>query len=417
MLLTGPIRTRSWRATGWEQAVLVAANPGLAALLGLGRTLGPVPGGAFSLPRLGTVVTDPVLIRQVLQNYAATSVLGEGGVGHLWAQVLGPWVHDLFDGPGHVDLRRRARDLFTEANATAMVEPVIGPTVAQAADRFAGGAQIDVARLSRELVGRMVVALLGLPVTTPTGSADPGEPYRRVFETGERLAALALGTQSSTELSPATVATAKQIVADLTAHVPATYATAGPDTLLGRCRQLGVAEHEAVGLATLLLVAGTETAASAMGRTVALLADTGQVHDLVADPSLLACAVREGLRVSTPAAVIGRHVSADLTVGRVRARSGGRILLLTHVADNAAGGFDLRRAYDPSTRQLWFGAGRHHCLGAPVARAELSLLIGALAATGRPWRVVRRRPARRSLIPGYRSLMIEAVGRDRPFGG
>ena len=33
-------------------------------------------------------------------------------------------------------------------------------------------------------------------------------------------------------------------------------------------------------------VGGTETAASAMGRTVALLADTGQVHDLVADPSL-----------------------------------------------------------------------------------------------------------------------------------
>jgi hypothetical protein len=48
-----------------------------------------------------------------------------------------------------------------------------------------------------------------------------------------------------------------------------------------------------------------------------------------------------------------------------------------------------------------------------VARAELALLIGALTATGSPWRVVSRRPARRSLIPGYRSLVITAV----PPGG
>jgi cytochrome P450 len=252
----------------------------------------------------------------------------------------------------------------------------------------------------------MVVSLLGLrPPGVPAADDDP-RPYLEVYAAGERLAALAVGTQASTHLSPSTVAHAKDVVSELTRGVPQAFRESPPDTLLGRCRELGLAEHEATGLATLLLVAGTETAASAMGRTVALLADTGQVHDVVADRSLVPAAVREGLRVSTPAPVIGRHVVRDTTVGRLRVRAGQRVVLLTHVADNAAGRFDVHRPYDPSTRQLWFGAGRHLCLGAPVARAEVAHLLAALAGTGRPWRVVARAAARRALIPTYQRLEI-----------
>ncbi len=195
-------------------------------------------------------------------------------------------------------------------------------------------------------------------------------------------------------------------MAELTRDVPQAFRDSPPSTLLGRCRELGLAEHEATGLATLLLVAGTETAASAMGRTVALLADTGQVHDVVAEPDLVPDAVREGLRVSTPAPVIGRNIVRDTRIGRLPVRAGERVVLLTYVADNAVGPFDVRRPYDPSTRQLWFGAGRHLCLGAPVARAEVAHLLSALVGTGRPWRVVRREPARRALIPTYQVLDI-----------
>jgi len=58
----------------------------------------------------------------VLNDHRHFTLLGEGGVGHLWAQVLGDWVLDLFDGAGHHDLRTRARDLFTDATATALVD-------------------------------------------------------------------------------------------------------------------------------------------------------------------------------------------------------------------------------------------------------------------------------------------------------
>jgi cytochrome P450 len=409
VLLTTGGRTPRGGGAYWEQRLLAAANPGLSALVATGRALGPVRGGVLRVPRLGVVVTDAVLIREVLKDYRSTSLLGEGGVGHLWTQVLGDWVVDSFDGPGHVDLRRRSRDLFTEANAAEIVGPVFDGPVGRAVRVLEDGGVLDVAALARELVGRMVVALLGLRLPDLADDDTDPRPYLEVYAAGERLASLAVGTQASTHLSAETVARARTLVGELTRDVPQAFRESGPDTLLGRCREMGLSERESTGLATLLLVAGTETAASAMGRTVALLADTGQVADVVAAPALVPDAVREGLRVSTPAPVIGRNVVRDTTIGRLPVRAGERVVLLTYVADNVTGPFDVHRPYDPSTRQLWFGAGRHLCLGAPVARAEIAHVVGALAGTGRRWRVVRRDPARRALIPTYARLDVALV--------
>jgi cytochrome P450 len=158
-------------------------------------------------------------------------------------------------------------------------------------------------------------------------------------------------------------------------------------------------------LAALLMVAGTETAATAMARTVALLHDTSQQRLLLDDPGLMVAAVREGLRVTTPAPVIGRSVSRDVTVHNRRMRTGDRVLLLTYVANNRVGGFDVTRPYVAETRQLWFGAGRHLCLGAALARAEITCFLEALRSVG-PLRIVGRQPARGVLIPSYERLLV-----------
>ncbi|MEJ2885347.1 cytochrome P450 [Actinomycetospora aeridis] len=378
-----------------ESWLLFSSRPALWVLLRAGRWTGPVR----RVPRVGWLVADPVLARRALGDHRNTSVLGEGGVGHLWAQVLGDWVTDLFDGSGHAALRARVRDVFTEASARAHVDRVLTPTLAAATATLRSGAELDVADLARVLTGRLVADLLGLPDTTD-------EQARTRFGTAERLASLALGTGASTHLDPATVATARELVATLTAGVAEGWAHAGEDRLLGRCRALGLGRRETEGLAVLMAVAGTGTAASAMARTVALVADTGSAGRLVAEPGLVPDAVREGLRVSTPAPVVGRHVTGDIALGSARLRAGDRLLVLTHTVDNAAGGFDLDRPYDPATRQLWFGAGRHQCLGSALAKAVLAALLRALIATGEPWRVTGRRAARRVLVPAYAELRI-----------
>lgn len=395
-----------------DAALIVAARPSVAALLLAGRAV--AARGVVRVPRVGWVTASPVLARQALNDHRAFSMVGEGGVGHLWAQVLGPWVTELFDGPGHHDLRSRSRELFTDAAAREQVTQVCGPLLASARAALAAGGEVDVADVSRVAVGRMMIASLGIPVggarPDRDGTGRDGDPTdadaRRVFAQGERLAATAMRATTEPVLDASLVRVARDVVAGLTAGVPHAYRTAPGTTLLGRMRELGVTEREATGLSALLLVAGTETSASAMQRTVALLVDTGEQHRLLREPAHVDDAVREGLRVSTPAVVIGRSVAADVELGGRTLRTGESLLALVWSANTAVGRFRLDRPYAAENRQLWFGAGRHLCLGAPLARAEIRGLVETLWADGAPLRVVRRSAQRGVLVPGYRRLVV-----------
>lgn len=396
-----------------ELALLARARPAMAAVLLGGRALRrPL----VKVPGLGWVTSDPVVSREILKDGASFTILDEGGVGHLWGQILGEWVFELFDGPGHHDLRTRARDLFTKATATAIVDDAWGASLAAARRTLAAGGTVDVGPLSRTLVGRMMTTVLGI-VPPPRRASDAPWPTDaealETFRTGERLASVALGTGGSTHLSGDQVATARGIVAELTSGVPDGWAHAPAHLLLGRCRELGLSLEETTGIASLLMVAGTETSASAMARTTALLIDTGEQTRLLAGlargEALWDDVVREGLRVTSPASVIGRGVAADVEVAGRTMRAGERVMMLVWSANTAPGPFRVDRPYLPDNRQLWFGAGRHLCLGAALARAELEHLLRALFEDG-PLEIVRRRAQARVIVPTYRTLEVRRVG-------
>lgn len=406
--LSAPPRERRlslWRdgigtgAAAHEHRLLSAARPALPVLNWLGQFARPL----MKVPGLGWITSDPHTARALLNDPEHLTLLSEGGVGHLWAQILGDWVYDLFDGPGHHDLRTRSRELFTEKTSAAFVTKAWGPRLATARASFEAGDELDLADLSRVLVGHMVVQLLGLPVDDSRGD----DAYREIFATGEELASIALGTTSDTTLPPEKIAVAREIVERLTGHIGDVFATAHPDTIIGRCREIGLSVQETQGLSTLLMVAGTETAASAMARTAALLFDTGEQHRLLAMPQHREDAIREALRVTSPAPLIGRSVLADVTVAGRILRAGERVMVLTWTANNLAGPYRIDRPYLPQNRQLWFGAGRHLCLGGPLARAELGAIVDLLLGDGRPFRIVSRRYGRKVLIPAYASLVVQ----------
>ncbi|MDO7883237.1 cytochrome P450 [Salinibacterium soli] len=385
-------------ARAHEHRLLSAARPALPYLNWLGMLARPL----LKVPGLGWITADPLTARAVLTDPDHFTLLSEGGVGHLWAQILGDWVYDLFDGPGHHDLRTRSRELFTEKTSVAFVSHAWDGRLDAGRAQFEAGEELDLADLSRVLVGQMVVSLLGLPVDRSRGDAA----YREIFETGEELASIALGTTADTVLPPEKIAIAREVVERLTGHIDAAFESASGDTIIGRCRDLGLSVTETKGLSTLLMVAGTETAASAMARMAALLYDTGEQHRLIENSAWRENAVREALRVTSPAPLIGRSVLADLTIGKHTLKAGERIMVLTWTANNLAGEYRVDRPYIPQNRQLWFGAGRHLCLGGPLARAELDAVLTLLIGDGRPFEIVSREYGKRVLIPAYRSLIV-----------
>jgi cytochrome P450 len=170
-------------------------------------------------------------------------------------------------------------------------------------------------------------------------------------------------------------------------------------------RALGLGEEEAMGAVGAFVLTGTETLVSYIPRLVALLIDSEWLPQLAADRALVEPAIAEGLRVTTPSPVMLRSVIAPASIGSVAVRPGDRVILATFAANRALGPFDPDANVAATLRQLWFGAGTHFCLGAPLAMAQIRLVLDAILEAG-PLRIESRAAARGVLIPSYRSLRL-----------
>ncbi len=144
-----------------------------------------------------------------------------------------------------------------------------------------------------------------------------------------------------------------------------------------------LAPDELQAMVYLLLVAGYLTTTHLMGNAVlALLQHPEQLHWLRADPGRMAGAVEELARYDGPLGLTGAlYPLADVTLDGVAIPRGAtmRVALLAANRDEAAftdpERLDLAR--DPCPH-LAFGHGIHYCLGAPLARLELGILLRVL---------------------------------------
>ena len=139
---------------------------------------------------------------------------------------------------------------------------------------------------------------------------------------------------------------------------------------------------ELLATCILLLVAGHETTVNLIGNgTLALLRHPDQLALLRDDPSLARSAVEELLRYDPPVQFTGRVALEDITIGDVTIPKGQQSVILLASANRDPEVFadpdrlDITRA---ENRHLSFGHGIHYCVGAPLARLEAEIALGAL---------------------------------------
>ena len=172
--------------------------------------------------------------------------------------------------------------------------------------------------------------------------------------------------------------------------------------------------HELIATCVLLLNAGHEASVNGFGNgMVATLRNPAQLESLKSEPDQLAqTAVDEFLRFDSPLHLFERTAPEDTEVGGVTIKEGQKIAAMLGSANRDEDIFenptalDLTRSPNP---HIGFGAGIHFCIGAPLARLEMSTALPMLMRAF-PNLELAQEPVLRPtfVLRGYEEVLVKA---------
>jgi cytochrome P450 len=268
---------------------------------------------------------------------------------------------------------RRNRMLVSPAfRARAMpevVRPIIDDVAHEIVDRFAARGEAElVDEFDRVLPGVVITRLLGVP-------RDADAEFQRwahdlLSFTADADRALAARDELTRYLAPLV----EERRADPQDDLVSTLATTELDG-----EQL--TDEEIFSFVRLVFAAGTDTTFFGLGNALAALLTHPDEHErVVADPALeLPWAVEEVLRWESPVSMEPRRAPTATAWFGQPIDAGSRLLFGIAAANRDPARFDDPDRFDVGRRAqpiMTFGIGPHFCLGAHLARAELT---GALA--------------------------------------
>ena len=170
--------------------------------------------------------------------------------------------------------------------------------------------------------------------------------------------------------------------------------------------------HELIATCVLLLNAGHEASVNGFGNGfVAALKQEDQMSLLRKAPDQhAATAIDEFLRFDAPLHLFERTATADTEIGGVEILKGQKIVALLGSANRDEAVFEnadqLDLTRDPNPH-IGFGAGIHFCIGAPLARMEMTTSLPMLM-NAYPKISLAKEPERRPtfVLRGYESVFV-----------
>jgi cytochrome P450 len=273
------------------------------------------------------------------------------------------------DPPQHTRLRRMLTPEFTVRRIRRLAPRIEEIVESHLDDLEREGPPADlVSRFALPIPSLVICELLGVPYSE---RAQFQQRTSRQLDLSVPLEERVVLQRESREFMQEQVARAK--------------AAPGDDMLGMLVREHGdeLTNDELVGIGLLLLIAGHETTANMLGLgTLALLCHPEQLALVREDPASVEPAVEELLRwLSIVPAGILRTTTTEVTLAGHTIPAGSLV-----AASLLAANRDQALVEDPDrldiTRgalgHLAFGHGVHHCLGAPLARMEMTAAFPAL---------------------------------------
>lgn len=299
------------------------------------------------------------------------------------------------DPPHHTRLRNLVNKAFTSRTVRALrprIERLVDGFLARGARD--GGMDL-IADLAVPLPIVVIAELLGVPP----------EDQERLKVWSDHTAMLLDGTLREEHLAVA-VPSFLELVEYLGAVVEARRSAPRDDLISGlvAAQEQGdaLSDDEILGTCVLVLGAGHETTTNLIGNgMLALLRDPESLQRLSREPELLPSAVEELLRYDSPVQVTSRTPNEPVEIAGHHIPAGIEVNTLIGSANRDPAHFadpDRLVLGRSDNRHLSFGHGAHFCLGAPLARLEGQLAIGALVRRYPGMKLERDEPPRR---PGF----------------
>lgn len=331
------------------------------------------------------------------------------------------WLHadSILDSepPKHTRLRRLVAGAFARGHVARLqprVEQIAQSLLEEVVARFERDGQVDVIETFAEPLPVLVICeLLGAPTDDWKQLRDWSQAIVKMYEFDP-------SPESQHEAQRACdgfAAWVERLAADRREHPGDDLLTSLVEARYGSDR---LSARELVATVVLLLNAGHEASVNGFGNGLGSLLSSPEQRDAVIagldDDAVVERLVEEMLRHDSPLHLFERTATSEVELHGVTITAGQKVCALLGAANRDPAVFDapdqFRADRDPNPH-LAFGLGIHFCLGAPLARMELSVSVRALLRALGPVEVVeaQRRPT--FVLRGYERLVVAPVGSRR----
>jgi cytochrome P450 PksS len=283
------------------------------------------------------------------------------------------------DPPEHTRLRKLAKPGFT-TRAIESWRSIIENTTDRLLDNVQNHGGMDVVSdLSVPLPGSIIPEIMGVPETDRANLLEWARDIITFF------AAAGESTIEMAELARKADKAAAQFSALITQLVEQRRRQPGTDMislLIVAYQEQGFNLEELPSICIQILVAGLVTSTDQIANGVnTLLSHPDQLQKLKKNPSLINSAVEETIRFDTSTPFFFRIAKQDLTIGGKEIAAGSAIALGLGAANHDPEKFEEPEVFDITrtpNEHLGFGSGIHFCLGAALARMELTICLTTL---------------------------------------
>lgn len=277
--------------------------------------------------------------------------------------------------PVHTRLRSLVNRAFVSRNIEKL-RPRIETLSHALIDGFEQDGEVDLLPAYAEKIPVVIIAeMLGVPVEMSDQLLDWSHKMVAMYQFNRDRA-----------IEDAAVAATQEFSAFIEGHVDQRRSDPGDDLIsaLIAAEDAGnkLSRSELVATCILLLNAGHEATVHAIGNAIkALIENKTDVAAVFGQPDTAIAAADELLRLEPPLHLFTRFVLEEMEFAGHRLKKGQSIGLLLGSANHDEQRYDSAESLDFSRGgggHVAFGAGIHFCLGAPLARLEMSVAIPIL---------------------------------------